>query len=57
MKAGRKPNKTRDSYRIRYGITRNVAKDMSRGFIDQLERCKNDAARRLLLGVSRKVAA
>ena len=39
-----------------YGITsRRLRGELTPKFIEQLRRCKSEAARRLLLGVSRRV--
>ena len=37
----------------RYGLTHRQAQGCNKAFIDQLCRCKNEMARRILLGVSR----
>lgn len=49
MKLGRKPDPERIRLRIKYGFTEKQAKRASRLFL-QLEQCRDDAARRLLLG-------
>jgi hypothetical protein len=57
MSAGRKPNLIRVQYRERYGLSKKQAHDIDEELFEKLERCADDAARRLLLGVSRKEAA
>lgn len=35
----------------RYGLTEKQARKLTQRFMDQLERCKDEASRRLLLGI------
>jgi hypothetical protein len=50
---GRKRQQWRDAYAERYKLTYAQRKHLTRTQADRLEACKDDAARRLLLGVSR----
>lgn len=56
---GRKQNPRRKEFCERYGLTPRQMRSLSIGgmLLDQLDRCKSEAARRLLLGVSKKKGA
>lgn len=56
MKVGRKPNALRLYIRRRYGIkpTRKPSRYLTNAFCEQVAACKSEAARRLILGVSKK---
>lgn len=49
MKTGRPSNKVKDSYAERYGLTPCRRRKLELSFIDQLERCPSELARRILL--------
>ena len=50
---GRPPNLRREAYVERFHLTqKNMKRYLSNSFMDQLDRCKDDEARRLLLGVN-----
>jgi DNA-binding transcriptional regulator/RsmH inhibitor MraZ len=44
----------RDEYKERFNLTDKQARYLNQKFLDQLENCKSDDARRILLGVGRK---
>ena len=44
-------NKLRDAYAQRYSLSPKRTKLLVPGFIEQLERCKDDDARNVLLGI------
>jgi hypothetical protein len=44
----------RMAWRLRYGLSKQIAKNWSDAFLRQLGSCKSDEARRLLLGMSEK---
>jgi hypothetical protein len=48
-------NLRRVTYVQRFGLTLRQACDLDVQFLNQLDACKEDAARRLLLGVSEKI--
>lgn len=52
--AGAPRDPDRDYWTKRFGLNQYAHRHMSRRTVEQLERCKNDAARRLILGVSLK---
>ena len=55
MKAGSKRCPVREAYMLRFGIPRTKKHILwlTASVLEQLGRCKDDEARRLLLGVSR----
>jgi hypothetical protein len=54
MNLGRPCDPRRQMYADRFYLTEKVAKHgLTDAFLDQLDKCKDDASRRLLLGVSR----
>src|SRR5271156_4493060 len=42
----------REKYTEQFHLSRKQAQDLTEAFLYQLERCKDDASRRILLGVS-----
>jgi hypothetical protein len=53
-KSGPKPNPRREAYIKRYKITRKIpTRFLTVEFMDQLDMCRSEAARRILLGVSK----
>jgi len=53
-KSGPKPNPRRQAYITRYKITQKMnARFLTIKFMDQLDLCRSEAARRILLGISR----
>jgi hypothetical protein len=53
-KRGRKPNPRREAYIKRYKITlTNARRLLTIKVMDQLDMCRSDAARRILLGASK----
>ena len=57
-KGGRPRIERRNAYRLRFGLTAKQATMFLReNGMDQLDRCKDDEARRLLLGTSEVVSA
>jgi hypothetical protein len=57
MKVGRKRDGKRDEAQKKYGLADWQRNKWSRARFEQLDACKDDSARRLLLGKGRKVAA
>lgn len=52
--SGRRPNPRREAYIKRYKITLTHARRfLTIKFMDQLDLCRSEAARRILLGVSK----
>lgn len=50
-------SRLRDAYVLRYGFTwQRPSRKFTTRFMEQLDNCKDDAARRLLLGVSKKTS-
>jgi hypothetical protein len=47
----------RDQYAYRFGLSRRMKINMMLKFVDQLDRCADDEARRILLGVTIKETA
>ncbi len=54
MKCGVKPDLRRYAYCDRFGIAPSASRirDLTEQFMDQLDRCQSDEARRILLGIS-----
>ena len=46
--------KRRVNYIRKFKLTRDQRRNLRESLLDQLDRCKTDACRRLLLGVSQK---
>lgn len=44
----------RDEYQKKYKLTFKQAQYLKASFLEQLEKCKNDELRRILLGATRK---
>lgn len=61
MKVSRKPNLERIAWRERFGLlishSGGVRAVWNDAFLDQLSHCKDDAARRLILGISERMEA
>lgn len=53
VKLGRKPDPVKWELMERYSLTRCQRKALTMKRIEQLQQCKDEAARRLILGVSR----
>jgi hypothetical protein len=54
MKVGPKPNPVRALYVEKYGLSHKQASRLTPKFLEQLERCKSEEARRILIGVKRR---
>ncbi len=52
MAVGRPKDERREVYRVRYGLTPRTVRRLSEEFMDRLDRCQSEEARRLLLGVA-----
>lgn len=53
LKTGRPADPRRENYRVRFSLSRKRTDNRMRpADFDQLDRCKSDEARRILLGVS-----
>ena len=50
-KGGRPRNELRDAYREKYKLTPKQAAKLYAPVLEQLERCKDEDARRVLLGI------
>ena len=57
MKAGRKSCSIREAYMLRFGIprTRKHVIWLTASVLEQVGRCKDDEARRIILGVSERM--
>jgi hypothetical protein len=53
MKPGRKRNPRRQYWMTKFGLSERQAKRIMPETLDWLDRCKDDASRRILLGVSK----
>jgi hypothetical protein len=53
MKTGRRKDKRREKLAKKYKLTKAERRYLTASFLDQLDACKDEASRRILLGVSR----
>jgi hypothetical protein len=57
MKPSIRRDPLREAYTMRYGLSQKQRKSLTPPLLNQLQACKSEEARRLILGVSESVSA